>query len=315
MPPVLVDLPRLDANLHDFHTRAAAAGCRVRAHLKAHRTREIAVRQVTAGAVGVAVQTASAAQLLAAAGVDDIVLAWPWPEPWRFPLFAEAATVVPRFAVHVDRIASVTGIGAAAAARGVEVGIRIDLRHTPPEQVVPVAEAVASTAGVRLDGVTIYPSVETTADLADRYAVGRRAAEQAVRAAKAISAAGIDCPVVCVGGTPTAAGAWSVAGVTEVCAGAYATWDGGLARHGVGELAQVAISVAAEATDLLAGCGQPWEPEVTSVAAPEPYAGRLLPAHVCPLAVTLVRRQVEITVVDRGEPVAVWRPFAAGDRP
>ena len=205
-----------------------------------------------------------------------------------------------------------TGIGAAAAARGVEVGIRIDLRHTPPEQVVPVAEAVASTAGVRLDGVTIYPSVETTADLADRYAVGRRAAEQAVRAAKAISAAGIDCPVVCVGGTPTAAGAWSVAGVTEVCAGAYATWDGGLARHGVGELAQVAISVAAEATDLLAGCGQPWEPEVTSVAAPEPYAGRLLPAHVCPLAVTLVRRQVEITVVDRGEPVAVW-PFAAGD--
>lgn len=314
MSPVLIDLRRLDANLHEFHARAAAAGCRVRAHLKAHRTRELADRQVAAGAVGVAVQTARAARTLAAAGIDDVVLAWPWPEPWRFPLFAEAAAVVPRFAVHVDRTESVTGIGAAATARGVEVGLRIDLRHIPPERVVPLAEVVAGTAGVRLDGVTAYQPVETAADLVDRYALGRRCADQAVRAAAAIAEAGIDCPVVCVGGTPTAAGALSVAGVTEVCAGAYATWDGGLARQGVCAPGQVAISVAADAPELLAGCGQPWEPEVTSVPAPAPYAGRLLPAHVCPLAATLVRRQLPITVVDEAGPVAVWRPFAAGDR-
>lgn len=261
-----------------------------------------------------AVQTAHAARRLAAAGISDVVVAWPWSESWRFPLFAEAAAAVPRFAVHVDRVASITGIGAAATARGVEVGIRIDLRHISPEQVVPLAEAAAATAGVRLDGVTTYQPLETTADVAARHARGRACAEQAVRAAEAIRSTGLACPVVSVGGTPTAAGAFTVDGVTEVCAGAYATWDGGLAQQGVCAPEQVAISVARDTTDLLNGCAQPWAPGLTGLPAPAPHDDRLLPAHVCPLAATLVRRQVPITVVADGEPVAVWQPFAAPDR-
>src|SRR5688572_7577134 len=113
IPAVIVDLTQLDENIQRFHQAVTAAGCQVRAHVKAHRTVELAQRQAAAGAVGVSVHTASAAVQLAQAGVGDVVLAWPWPDAWRFPLFADAATRVPRFAIHVDRPESVTGLGAA----------------------------------------------------------------------------------------------------------------------------------------------------------------------------------------------------------
>jgi hypothetical protein len=76
----------------------------------------------------------------------------------------------------------------------------------------------------------------------------------------------------------------------------------------------VALSVAANATELLDGCAQAWDPEVTWLPAPPPYQGRIVPAHVCPLAANLLKHEGEITVVAGGEHVATWRPFAAPDR-
>jgi hypothetical protein len=76
----------------------------------------------------------------------------------------------------------------------------------------------------------------------------------------------------------------------------------------------VALSVAASATDLLDGCAQPWDPAVAWLPAAPPYQDRLVPAHACPLAANLVKRDIEITVVAGGEQVATWRPFAAPDR-
>jgi D-serine deaminase-like pyridoxal phosphate-dependent protein len=314
MSAVIVDLDRLDQNIRQFHEVAAAAGCQVRAHVKAHRTIEIARRQVMAGAVGVAVHTAHAARRLAAAGVPDVVVAWPWPDPWRFDHYAQAAASVPRFAVHIDRASAITGIGAAAARRGTEIGVRLDLRHTPAAAVTDLAELAAHTAGVRFEGVTGYSAPATSQEIHDRYEHGRRYAQRVVDAAEAIRASGVDCPVVSVGGTPTAGGASTVAGVTEICAGAYATYDGGLADAGVCGHDQVALSVAADAAGLLAGCAQPWAPEVTSLPAAPPYHGRLAPAHICPLASALVRGEVAITVVASGQPAQTWRPFAAPDR-
>src|SRR5690606_37856877 len=124
--------------------------------------------------------------------------------------------------VHVDRPETITGLGAAAVERGVEVRVRIDLRHASAEAVPALGKLAADTPGVRLDGVTGYSPLETTEQLRDREGVGRRYAEQVVAAAEQLRDAGLDCPVVSIGGTPTALGAASVPGVTELCAGAYA---------------------------------------------------------------------------------------------
>lgn len=314
MTAVIVDVDRLDANLRRFHRTVSASGIRVRAHTKAHRTTEVARRQVEAGAVGVAVLTASGARKLAGCGIDDVVLAVPWPEPWRYPRYAEAATHLARFTVHVDRPEAVTGIGEAAVRRGTEVGVRIDLRFADPAAATDLAALAAATPGVRLDGVTGYPAPETAAAIRDRDRLGHTYARQLVATAEAIRACGIPVPVVAASGTATAAGASDVDGVTEICAGAYATYDGGLAAIGVCDPDQVAVTVDGGAADLLAGCTQPWAPEVPSYPVAGAAPGRLAPAHICPLTETLVRRGIPFTAVAGGRRVGSWLPFAASDR-
>src|SRR4029079_5993168 len=75
----------------------------------------------------------------------------------------------------------------------------------------------------------------------------KKAAEQersgTVRAAQRLRDAGLPCPVVSVGSTPTALAAQQLAGVTEVRAGVYVFFD--LVMHNVGVCAldDIALSV------------------------------------------------------------------------
>jgi threo-3-hydroxy-D-aspartate ammonia-lyase len=66
-----------------------------------------------------------------------------------------------------------------------------------------------------------------------------------VRAAQRLRDAGLPCPVVSVGSTPTALSATDLAGVTEVRAGVYAFMDLVMANVGVCTPQDVALSVLA----------------------------------------------------------------------
>jgi hypothetical protein len=129
-----------------------------------------------------------------------------------------------------------------------------------------------------------------------------------VAVAEEIRADGIACPVVSAGGTPTAPAALRVDGITEIVAGAYATLDAGLAAAGACDLDDVAISVASEHAELLAGCAQP-----CSRGGVGRGPRRLLPGHVCPLARNLMRSRTAITVLDGGVPVDHWLPRGRPD--
>ncbi|MGN9907637.1 alanine racemase [Phytohabitans sp. LJ34] len=328
-PRVTVDPERLDANLIRFGAAARAAGVVVRAHVKGHRTVAIGVRQVAAGAVGIAVHSAAEARWYVDAGVSDVVIAWPWRDAWRWPRFARLARHA-RVAVHVDRGEALAGLSAAAAEQGVTLGVRVEvdtgLHRTgvAPEEVVSLAKAAASTPGLRLDGVTGYVPVLTARDAADRYTLGQRVARQLVDVAGAVRDAGLPCQVVSVGGTVTAPGALSVPGVTELCSGAYALLDGGHAMLGACRPQDVAIavttavtavapdgSISTDADELLAGADQVWAPGVRMTdASGTPRVGgplRVLPAHVCPV----VARCPPLHLPDG----TVWRPRVAPDRP
>jgi D-serine deaminase-like pyridoxal phosphate-dependent protein len=64
-----------------------------------------------------------------------------------------------------------------------------------------------------------------------------------VRAAQRLRDAGIPCPEVSIGSTPTALAAESLAGVTEVRAGVYACFDLVMHNIGVCSLGEIALSV------------------------------------------------------------------------
>src|SRR4051794_40542408 len=76
-PALLLDLDLFEANLRTMADAAAAASRKLRPHAKAHKSTEIARRQIAAGAVGLCCATVREAEVLTAAGLDGILLTTP----------------------------------------------------------------------------------------------------------------------------------------------------------------------------------------------------------------------------------------------
>src|SRR5690348_18472276 len=73
-PALLLDLDRFERNIQKMAAYIAAAGKKLRPHAKTHKCPEIARRQIAAGAVGVCVAKVGEAEVMAAAGVRNIMI-------------------------------------------------------------------------------------------------------------------------------------------------------------------------------------------------------------------------------------------------
>jgi D-serine deaminase-like pyridoxal phosphate-dependent protein len=76
-PALLIDLDALEANLFEMAAVAARAGVRLRPHTKTHKSPEIARLQVAAGAAGITCAKLGEAEVMADAGLDDLLIAFP----------------------------------------------------------------------------------------------------------------------------------------------------------------------------------------------------------------------------------------------
>lgn len=323
---VVLDLPVVERNIRRFHALVEEAEPVLRAHVKGHRTVEIGRRQVDAGAVGILAQTTPEAARYLEAGIGDIVFARPVMDAWRLPRMARFAARVARLTdgtgsvqAHVADAATVGVLAEAAVSEGVEIGLRIDVRFGPDrgvaeEGVADLARAIDRTPGVRLSGVTGYSGPKNGEEVRAWSRSGRRMAAVLVEIAEGIRADGMECPTVAVSGTVNAVAALNVSGVTEVCAGAYALYDAGLASVGVCEFSDVAIRIRAgvtenhggqigtEADEMLFHAYQEWDRETVATrtdGSPWKAEGvragdtvELLPAHVCPLMPRVERMSV-----------------------
>ena len=73
-PALVLDLDRLDANIHSMAVHAKLRGYEIRAVAKIHKSVEIARRQVAAGAVGVCCATLAEAETMVAGGIPGVML-------------------------------------------------------------------------------------------------------------------------------------------------------------------------------------------------------------------------------------------------
>jgi D-serine deaminase-like pyridoxal phosphate-dependent protein len=223
-PCLVVDLDRLERNIRSWQDAVAAGGPRFRPHIKTHKTIEIARRQLAAGAAGITVAKVSEAELYVANGHDDVVVAYPVASERACHRLARLAAGA-RVAVNVENEHAAAALSRAAAGRGAEIGVYLDIDTglgrcgvpaADPAAVDRLAERLRQLPGLTLRGVTTYRGVSyagATGTVADR---AREEAETAVAEARRL---GVD--EVAVGSTPTGRGAAEVGGVTEVRAGTY----------------------------------------------------------------------------------------------
>ncbi|MBC7522288.1 MAG: alanine racemase, partial [Sandarakinorhabdus sp.] len=220
-PLLVIRRAALHANLAVMQAACDAAGVRLRAHGKMHKSTRLGLAQVAAGATGLCCQTVGEAESYVAAGIFDLLVTAPVP-PWGWPRLA-ALAARGNIAAVVDSAAQV-GL---AAGSGLALFVDIDLgQHragVPPEAAPALARLIAATPGVHFGGVQAYAG--HLQHLPDRAAANAAATARLAAVVAALAAEGLAPPQVTGGGTGTYALDLAGGIFTEIQAGSYALMD------------------------------------------------------------------------------------------
>lgn len=225
-PAVVVDLARADANIARLQADLDAAGVANRPHAKTHKSIAIGRRQVAAGARGLTVGTLGEAEVFAAAGLDDLFVAYPvWADGPKAARLRELHDALGEgLAVGVDSAGGAERLAAAVAGAGAAQPLRVLVEVDPgngrtgvvgAEAAVAVA-ASAGEAGLRVDGVFAHGGHGYRPGAAG--AAGADEVRTLGEAASALRDAGFEAPIVSAGSTPTRHAA-ATGPITEIRAG------------------------------------------------------------------------------------------------
>jgi uncharacterized pyridoxal phosphate-containing UPF0001 family protein len=222
-PALLVELDVMEANMARVLATCRKNGVAWRPHCKGHKSPEIARREIAAGAIGITCAKLGEAEVMAAAGIRDILIANQVvgaAKVERFVRLLDKARVV----VAVDSVANVEELAHAAASVGktAEVVIEVDVGMqragvAPGDAVLVLAKEIAARPGVKLVGLFTWESQATRiADQAEKARVVQSALAKVASTAKACADAGHSMAIVSCGGTGTFPYCTEQPGVTEI---------------------------------------------------------------------------------------------------
>jgi D-serine deaminase-like pyridoxal phosphate-dependent protein len=232
-PALVLDIDAAQRNIDRMAAAVRELGtAAIRPHYKAHKSPELARRQLAAGAAGLSAATVWEAAVLAAAGLDDLFVVNTVSHPDKIAVLARLA-VTRRILVAVDEAPNAAALSAAAAAAGSVLGVLVEVDTgmdrcgvDTAEAAVDLAREVAALPGLRLEGVTGYEGhCSLTVDDALRHERQQAAMALFTGVAERIEAAGLPCPVRSAGGTATWQWTAAYPGITEIQAGTYVVMD------------------------------------------------------------------------------------------
>ena len=235
-PAVVVDLDRVEANIARLQRYLDEHGIANRPHVKTHKVPEFAKKQLAAGAVGIACQKVSEAEVMADAGLEDIFLPYNIMGATKLPRLMRLAARV-RFSVTADSAFTVRGYAGAATEAGIELPVLVEFDSglhrcgvQTPREAAELAQLIADSAGLRFGGLMTFPH-DAESDVF----------VSATKALLKLSGLSVDC--VSYGGTPAMWSAHERTEVTEYRAGTYIYGDRSIIKAGSMTLDQIALSV------------------------------------------------------------------------
>jgi D-serine deaminase-like pyridoxal phosphate-dependent protein len=246
VPIVLADV--MQRNIDRMQAFGVEHGLDVRPHVKTHKCIEIGRRQVDAGAVGITAGNVGEAEVFAAAGFEDIFLAYPiWPSGTKGLRIRRLAETV-RLRVGVDNLAAIDALAEAMGKEPdrLQVVVEVDCgahRSGAPSAAAGDLARAARKRGLVPAGVYTYPGHGSAGpDSRERAAQDQQAA--LTSAVHSFEDVGLTVDVVSAGSTPTFA--FSTAGpITEIRPGEYVFCDLNNLRLGACEEDQIALFTAA----------------------------------------------------------------------
>lgn len=227
-PRPIIDEDRLAANIARVQSYMDAHHLNFRPHIKTHKIPALARAQVAAGAKGINCQKITEAEVFASAGFEDILITFNILGPEKLARLAALNERISALKVVADSAVTVEGLAAHFAARKpLTVLVECDTGGgrcgvQTPAEAAALAERIAKAPSLIFGGLLTYPKPGGAADV-QRFATETLAL---------LRSAGIDCPIVSNGGTPSLFDAHLVTAATEHRAGTYIFNDRSMVRAG-----------------------------------------------------------------------------------
>ena len=249
-PAAVIDVARMQRNIARMQQQADRLCVRLRPHVKTTKCAEVVAAQQAAGAQGITVSTLKEAEQFFAQGHTDILYAVSM-AAHRLPAALALRQRGCALQILTDSVEGARAIADFGRQHGHAFDVLIEVDTDGHRSgVAPEDDALLAIGrglhegGMRLLGVLTHAgssyelnTPEALTALAEQERAG------CVRAAERLRAAGLPCPVVSVGSTPTALAAATLQGVTELRAGVYVFFDLVMRNVGVCSEGDIALSV------------------------------------------------------------------------
>ena len=252
-PRLLLNKDKLEANVQRMNTHINKLGGVLRPHVKTTKSYKVASYLVDSLASPMTVSTLKEAEYFADHGAKDILYA----VAIASNKLNQAASLLQRgvkLTVITDSVESASLISAFASAHKITFPVLVEIdvdghrSGVAPDspELINIAKQLHQASYVDLQGLLAHAGssydCESVEDIRQLAAQERALA---VSSAQSLKSAGLPCPVVSIGSTPTTLFSSDFSGVTEMRAGVYAFFDLVMAGLGVCDVDDIAISVLA----------------------------------------------------------------------
>lgn len=227
-PRPIIDEDRMKANIARVQAYADAHGLAFRPHIKTHKLPVVARLQVEAGARGINCQKITEAEVFADAGFEDILITFNILGADKLARLAALHRRISALKVVADSAVTVAGLSAHfAALKPLTVLVECDTGAgrcgvQSPQEAFDLARSIDRMPGLSFGGLLTYPKPDTAEAVQAFFS----------EAVSLLERAGIACPIVSHGGTPSLFEGHQVTSATEYRAGTYVYNDRSMIRAG-----------------------------------------------------------------------------------
>ena len=232
-PALIIDLDVFDANLVKMQSYLQEQDIALRAHTKMHKCPLIARKQVESGARGVCAAKISEAEVMCAAGIEDVLVTSPIATSDKVSRFVEARKNNPGLKIVVDCADSADLLAKVAGLEGLVVDVFVDLDPgmgrtgiETGDKTLQLVRHISESNSLNLSGLQMYAGncmhIEGFSKRKQKYA---HLLSKGIETLALLDEAGIVIPVVSGGGTGTYNMESDLGLINELQAGSYAFMD------------------------------------------------------------------------------------------
>ncbi|PHM56846.1 DSD1 family PLP-dependent enzyme [Xenorhabdus sp. KK7.4] len=249
-PFLLIDESRFIRNIDRLYNRIGHLGSHIRPHLKTLRSPEAAKYLLKDSSSPATVSTLAEAEGFVKAGYTNILYAVGI-APHKLARVTNLLNKGINIHILLDTPEQALAVAEYAKANSVIFSVFIEIDcddhrgglQPDSDELIKLAKMVDGN-GATLTGLLTHAGGSYSCQTGEQLRVAAKAECDAVRqAARRIREAGIACPILSVGSTPTAHYVEDLTGITEVRAGVFSTFDLVMKNVGVCTLDDIAMSV------------------------------------------------------------------------